>query len=517
MKRDTRRLQRRSPCPIQVMAAVWLLSWPVISTAVATDPVRPNVLLIMADDLRPQLGCYGDPVVRTPRLDAFAEGALRFDLAFAQSAVCSPSRNSLLGGLRPNTTGLRGFGVRLRDRVPDIVTLPQHFKNNGYHTRAFGKIFHLYDESMLGSEDDPDSWSAALQLPAVPVWGPKQNALRERLIAAARARGEVFRHPHDWPRAETWDDSDVPDDAMQDGDTSARVEAFLASRRGVDQPFFLAVGFLRPHLPFNAPRRYWDRYDPNSLRLPRFRRLPRHAPPWAVTTGIVRNYHNMPPFASIDNTFLRRYLQGYLACISYVDACVGRVLDALAAAGHADTTLVVFLGDHGYQMGEYDSWGHKHSNFEISTRAPLLVAAPGMSAAGKSTRSLTEFLDIYPTLCELAGLSPPAHLEGRSFARLLSDPAVRHREAAYSEMRRGRRLGRSIRTDAFRYTEWRDARSSLVARELYDHRRDERPGALETENLAQQEGFSSVMDDLSRRLRRDLPHAPVPERTSGSP
>jgi arylsulfatase A-like enzyme len=467
---------------------------------------RPNILWIMSDDMRPQLGCYGDSQVKSPHLDMFAKGALRFENAYVQSAICSPSRNSMLSGLRPNTTGLRGFGVHLRDVVPDVVTLPQHFKENGYESRAFGKIYHIYVESMLGNEDDPRSWSVPQQLPSVPVWGPEQNALRNRLIEEAKAVGRVFNHPHDWPRAETWDDSDIPDDMMQDGNTTAMVEQYLRGRKGKDQPFFLAVGFLRPHLPFNAPKKYWDLYDPAKLAMPEFRELPENAPTWVVTQGIVSNYYNMPPFNEIDESFKRMYLQAYLACISYVDACVGRVLAALEKSGHADNTIVVFMGDHGYQVGEYDSWGHKHSNFEISTRAPLLLHAPGMKRTGQVTGQVTEFLDLYPTLCDLAGLNIPAHLEGKSFAKLLDDPKASHRNAAGSEMLRSSRLGRSIRTTEYRYTEWRSETNELVARELYDHRSDPQEGCLEKINVADQPEYFDVAHSLSLKLHRLIPH-----------
>ena len=214
----------------------------------------------------------------------------------------------------------------------------------------------------------------------------------------------------------------------------------------------------------------------------------------------------MPPFESIEEPFLRRYLQAYLACISYVDACVGRVLAALEASGHAEDTIIVFLGDHGYQMGEYDSWGHKHSNFEISTRAPLLIHAPGMKLAGTSTSQPTEFLDLYPTLCDLAGLAQPKHLEGKSFARLLDDPSASHRKAACSEMMRRGRLGRSIRNRDFRYTEWRNKQKQIVARELYDHRNDHKNGLLETENVVEREEFAEVKVRLSRQLHQLVPH-----------
>jgi iduronate 2-sulfatase len=293
---------------------------------------------------------------------------------------------------------------------------------------------------------------------------------------------------------------------MQDGNTAAMAEKFLQSRKGKDQPFFLAVGFLRPHLPFNAPRKYWDLYDPDKLKLPTFRQRPKGAPRWAVTQGIVKNYHNMPPFESIEESFLRRYLQAYLACISYVDACVGRVLAALEASGHAEDTIIVFLGDHGYQMGEYDSWGHKHSNFEISTRAPLLIHAPGMKLAGTSTSQPTEFLDLYPTLCDLSGLAKPKHLEGKSFALMLDDPNASHRKAACSEMMRRGRLGRSIRNRDFRYTEWRNKQKQIVARELYDHRNDRKNGYLETENVVEHKEFAEVKVRLSEQLHQLVPH-----------
>ncbi|MEM9675309.1 MAG: sulfatase [Bacteroidota bacterium] len=469
------------------------------------QPDRPlNVLWIMVDDLRPQLGCYGDQTVKSPHIDALAERSLLFNQAYCQSAVCSPSRNSMLSGLRPHTTGLHGFGKNIRDAIPDVITLPQHFKQNGYEARGFGKIFHIYAESMLGSEDDPASWSQPLRLPTVPVWGPEQTALREKLIEEARSSGKVFKHPHDWPRAETWDDSDVPDDEMQDGNTTAMAIEFLRTRESDAPPFFLAVGFLRPHLPFNAPKKYWDLYQAPDISLPEFRELPKNAPSWSVWQGIVKNYYNMPEFENIDEAFLQRYIQAYLACISYVDACVGRLMKALEETGNADNTMIVLLGDHGYQMGEYNSWGHKQTNFEISTRAPLIVYVPGMKTSGKKTNEIVEFLDLFPTLCKSAGLPIPSHAEGTSFAALFDDPEQSHKGFACSEKRLNGYMGKSLRTTDFRYTEWRDQDGLIVEQELYDHRNDQSQWMLEKENVINREGLAKVVEKLESQLAEVL-------------
>jgi len=310
----------------------------ILSPLVAAD--RLNVVLIIADDLRPQLGSYGDSIVQTSHLDAFARNALRFERAYAQIAVCSPSRNSFLSGLRPASSGLRGFGRTIRNAVPDVVTLPQHFKNNGYRSVGMGKVFHIYSETGLGSEDDPASWSEPLWLPQNPVWGPKQNAIRERLSAEARAAGKEFKHSHDWPRGSAFDDPDVSDEALRDGETALRAAGFLRARAAAaDGPFFLAVGFYEPHLPFVAPKRYFDLYDPDKLPLPDNDAAPRGAPAGTFNFGMEDKFYDFPPPEKRDDAFKRRYLQAYLASISYVDACTGRVLAACAKPAWIATQL----------------------------------------------------------------------------------------------------------------------------------------------------------------------------------
>jgi len=458
---------------------------------------RPNVLVLLSDDLRPQLGCYGDPVIRTPHLDDFARRALRFDRAYVQIAICSPSRNSFLSGLRPATTGLRGFGRTIRDAVPEVVTLPQHFKQNGYRSVALGKVFHVYAETGLGSEDDPASWSEPLWLPTNPVWGPEQNAIRERLIAEARAAGKEFKHSHDWPRGAAFEGPDVPDEALRDGQTAQRAADFLRARsEAKDGPFFLAVGFYQPHLPFVAPKKYFDLYDPKTLPMPSPETPPRGAPAGTLNLGMAAGFHDFPPVAGRDEAFKRKYLQGYLASISYMDACVGRVLDALREAGLQENTIVVFLGDHGYMMGEHGSWGHKHANYEMATRAPLLVSSPGMKAKGEGTSALVEFVDLYPTLAQLAGLPAPGRAEGTSFGPLLDRPGRAWKRAAFSEMPRSGKLGRAIRTESYRYVEWTDKANALVGRELYDERADPE----ENENLAERPEQIVRVAELSAQL-----------------
>ena len=259
------------------------------------------------------------------------------------------------------------------------------------------------------------------------------------------------------------------------------------------------MGFLKPHLPYVAPRKYFDLYDPASLSLPENQYHPRGAPEWTINKLPGRNWANFP--ATIDDAFLREYYRAYLACISYMDACTGRVLDAVDELGLRDSTIIVFLGDHGYQMGEHGSWGHKHSNYEISTRAPLLVAAPGQPAQGVGTSSLVEFLDLYPTLCDLAGLSIPVHVEGQSFAPLLDDPSAKIHQAVFSEMRRGQRLGRTIRTETHRYVEWTTSNGRVVATELYDETADPQ----ENVNIMLPKAGTPLARRLAEQLNERLP------------
>lgn len=437
----------------------------------AAGAERPNVLFLAVDDLRPELGCYGRTGVQSPNLDALAASGMLFRRAYCQQAVCAPSRASLLSGCRPDTTRIHDLETPLRTVMPDVLTLPQHFRQNGYTTLARGKIYHH------GAGEDPAAWSERATFPKGEWKGrgyldPASQAVVERMNAVAGGQkkkmglGPAYERP------------DVPDSSYADGLIADQGIADL--RRLAEQPFFLALGFLKPHLPFCAPKRYWDRYDPARIDLADNPFAPQDCPPIALHTwGELRSYADLPATGPLSDDQARTLIHGYLACVSYVDAQIGRVLAELDRLKLADRTVVVLWGDHGWNLGEHGLWC-KHANFETSVHSPLFLRAPGHSRPGTTTDALTEFVDVYPTLCELCGLELPAHLEGTSAVPLLRDPTRPWKRAAFSQYPRGRIMGYSLRTDRYRYTRWQDKEGQATAAELYDHQTD--PG--ENVNLA---------------------------------
>lgn len=472
-----------------------LLLGPVAATRAADRlPQRPNVLFLASDDMRPQLGCYGDPVVQSPNIDRLAARGMVFQRAFCQQALCSPSRISLLSGRHPWTTKIYSIGPPLRSTMPDVVTLPQLFKNNGWFARSLGKVYHV-------GIDDPDSWSVPSWVSRKPRYGPEGTA--EVQAAAAKLRAEGIGDPDKGPQkpfyaGPAFESPDCEDDELTDGDIAREaVQALGELAKKPEQPFFLAVGFVNPHVPWVAPKRYHDLYDPADIRIPDNRYPPRDAPSYAARSGDdFYWYGNVPKDRNITNQFGTRCLHGYLAAISYVDACVGRVLDELDRLGLRDETVVVFWSDHGYYMGEHNWWGGKHNNYEGATRAPLIVAAPGMKAAGQTTDALVEFVDIYPTLAELAGLPVPDGLEGTSFAPLLNDRAKPWKGSAISEYPKGGHRGTAMRTDRYRYVEWRDKSGQLADRELYDHQTDPQ----ENQNVAGKPENAELIERLAAEI-----------------
>ncbi|MBM3861202.1 MAG: sulfatase [Verrucomicrobia bacterium] len=460
-------------------------------TATAAEQ-KLNVLFIASDDMRPQLGCYGDPLVKSPNLDRLAARGMVFKRAYCQQALCSPSRISLLTGRHPWTTRIYTIGPFLRETMPDVITLPQHFKNNGWFTRSLGKVYHV-------GIDDPPSWSIPPWHSKSPRYGPEGLAIQQRLTASLKASGQpIPRKGAKVPRGPAFEAPDLADDELLDGDTTR--EALVAMRelaKKPGQPFFLAVGFSNPHVPWVAPKKYWDLYNPADIKIPGNRYAPKNAPEFAAKSGDdFYWYSNVPQDRNITPAFGRQCLHGYLAAISYVDACVGRLLAELDRLKLREKTIIVFWGDHGFYMGEHNWWGGKHNNYEGATRAPLIVSAPGMKAAGQKTDALVEFVDIYPSLVALCGLPPTKGLEGQSVVPLLNNPKAPWTKVAFSEYPKGGNQGIAMRTDRYRYVEWRNKQGELVATELYEHATDPQENA----NIAGKPENAGVLKQLAAQL-----------------
>ncbi len=459
---------------------------------------RMNVLFIAADDLRPELHCYGKSHIKSPHIDRLARRGMVFERAYCQAAICRASRVSLLTGLRPDRTEIWSNGSRhrhFRDHLPDIVTLPQQFKNHGYHTQDFGKIFHGAF-TVRNRWNDPVSWSVPTWLPE-PRYYYTEKGVRVAREVFARKTKATGSDIDDWVNhfvlGLSHEAPDVDDDVLQDGQIATR--GIQALREIKDRPFFLALGFLKPHLPFVAPKKYWDLYPSEEVQVAPNRYAPKDAPPFASTGwGHPRAYTDFPNRGDPPEELVRELTRGYAACVSYVDAQVGRVLDELDRLGLREKTIVVLWGDHGWHLGENHIWG-KATNFELSTRSLLIVSDPRMKAAGKKTKALVEFVDIYPTLCELAGLPLPKHLEGTSFAPLLDDPTRPWKTAAFSQFPNKGHMGRSIRTNRYRFTRW-TRNNKLGGLELYDHKFDPQ----ENVNIANRPENVELVKRLTARL-----------------
>jgi len=437
---------------------------------------RPNVLFIAVDDLRNDLGCYGHPQVKTPNIDRLAARGIRFDRAYCQYPVCNPSRTSLLTGLRPDSTGVLDNNTNFRAKLPDVVTLPQLFRRHGYYAASLGKIFHrgLTMEDLRAEMDDSPSWDVARYFQAT----ARGNQGEGRNLTGGRL---------EWCR---WLAAEGEDEDQPDGQIAREAIKLMEERR--DKPFFLALGFHKPHDPFNAPKKYFDLYPLEKLKLPQDASDRSPELPQALPGGAFRE-----AFARFTDQERREFMRAYYAGVSFTDAQVGKVLDALDRLKLADSTIVVFFGDHGYHLGER-GWWNKNTLFELSARAPLIVAAPRAKARGQSSARLVEFVDIYPTLVELSGLPAPAHLEGRSFVPLLDAPRRAWKQAAYTQAQRGKTAGRSIRTERWRYTEWRNESGAVIGMELYDHRAD----PSEWKNLANDTQSAPVRKELAARLAK---------------
>ena len=440
-----------------------------------------NVLFIIVDDLRPLLGCYGHPKIHTPNIDRIAERGTLFNSAYCQYPLCSPSRTSMITGLRPETTNVLNNSTDFRQRLPDAVTLPQHFKEHGYHTQSIGRIAHLQR-----FQDDENSWS-------VPSWRPS------------------WMH-FDIETTLSWQALDVEDDKLRDGKTARQAVQVLEQIK--QQQFFLAVGFYKPHSPLNVPQKYFELYDTQDFDLPASSMPPKDVPIRALTNWRrVNTYQDIPPGTEpLSDAKILELIRAYAAATSYIDAQIGRVLAQLDTLGLTENTVIVFCGDHGHHLGEHGIWG-KRTLFEGSLRSPLIVSVPGQTQPSAKTDALVELVDIYPSLCDACQLPIPPQLEGTSLMPVIEQPTRPWKAAVFSQFRGTAGRGISMRTERYRYTEW--GSHGRGGRELYDYDAD----PDETVNVVDLPENAELVALLSEQFhagwRGALPdrqeHTPVPQ------
>lgn len=485
---------------------------------VASEPL--NVLFVSVDDLRPELGCYGNEEIKTPHFDQFARQAITFTRAYCQAAVCAPSRASVMTGRRPDSTRVWDLRGKFRENMPDVVTLPQHFHAHGYHTVSMGKIFHNHMPDLV-SFDEPDLRPAKYMTPELIDREPESFYHDEELnleladVRQRRLKKNPKAYAGGWAYGRATESYDAPDNEFYDrAQTDLAIET-MARLKAREQPFFLALGYYRPHLPFVAPTKYWDLYDRESLSMANNPFLPKNSPVMAMNSayelkGCYDFEHGQhPSVASLTEQESRLLKHGYYASVSFVDACFGELMRGLKELGLDQNTIVVVWGDHGWKLGEHGSWC-KQTNYEIDTRVPLLVHVPGQAASGAQSAALVELVDLYPSLCEATGIPVPSDMEGTSLMPLLSDPNQRWKEAAFSQFHRSPRvtpdkgdyMGLSMTTQQYHYVEWRQwddankAVGELVATELYDLQADPE----ENTNIADSANGKQLVTQLATQL-----------------
>ena len=463
-----------------------------LSSAAFAKDGKLNVLFIAADDMNCDLSAYGNSQVKTPNLERLARMGVRFDNAYCQQPLCGPSRASIMTGLRPDTLDMHTLKHELRIKNPDVVTMGQMFRNNGYFSARAGKIYHYGNPGQIGTDanDDPATWDVRFNPAGI-------DKTREPMITRyGPQRGLGI--------SMAWWDPVSKDEAHTDGMVASRIIELIEEKK--DEPFFLAAGFFNPHCPYVAPKRYFDMYPLDEISIPDLDEAKKDledVPPMAIQ----RDTPNWPYyFKNVTKENARKCKQAYYACNSFVDAQVGRLLDALEENNLMEKTVIVFWSDHGYFLGEKGLW-YKRKAFERSVKMPMIIAAPGL-AKGKATKRTVELLDLYPTLADICGLNPPKQLEGQSLQPLLKDPNGKWDKPAVSQVWHSKKAwGYSIRTERYRYTEWLEGKAG---RELYDHARD----ADEVHNLAGDLQHADIVAKLSQRLKpyvRLQPHKRMAE------
>ena len=491
-----------------VRGAEWAATGAVAEKSDGEKGKRPNILFIAVDDLRPELGCYGNTRIQSPNIDRLAESGTVFLRAYCQQAICMASRASLLSGFRPDVGNIWN-NKALRANLPDVISLPQHFRNHGYRTYSIGKIYHHDDDDRQGwlehhyvniNEPLRSARAMPMQAWAAGYQRPENYSLIENYQQRLKPNVTI-------PRPASIEVSDRPDNEFPDGYATDIALQKLKEARGQDEPFFLATGYYRPHLPFVVPQKYWDLYQPEDIVLANNPFRTKGAPDCSFHDWLeLRRYGDIPREGPVSDAKARELIRGYYASVSFTDAQVGRLLKGLRDYGFARNTIVILWGDHGWNLGEHGLWC-KHTNFETSVRVPMMIHVPGTSGK-QSTSALTELVDIYPSLCELAGVPLPDHLQGTSFAPLLDEPDRTWKSAAFSQYPRGELMGYSMRTEQYRFTQWqRKDNDTVEFTELYDHNVDPN----ENINIANESGNAALVQSLQKQLQNGWQQAVPPQ------
>ncbi|MBC8344254.1 MAG: sulfatase, partial [Bacteroidetes bacterium] len=482
---------------------------------------RPNILYISIDDPHPDLGCYGSTYIKTPNIDKLARSGVAFNNAYCQQAVSNPSRASIMTGLRPDSTRVWDLYTKLRDNLPDVVTMPQYFMKNGYRTAAIGKIYHNNIPDTL-SWSEPKLYIDGFPFDPDAVYLNEENLQlveekKKRLVDEGKQERYIDQFGKWYIKTVATECTEKDEDGYFDSRQTDVAIAKLKEYKNMDKPFFFGVGYYRPHLPFNAPKKYWDLYERDSIPLANNPFLPENMPKMAMNNMLeLLRYDDM---LGMPNSFegqipeakQRELIHGYYASVSYIDAQVGRLMDALDELGLAENTIVVLWSDHGWKLGEHNGWS-KMTNYELDTRIPLIVRAPEFQGNGSSTDAFVELVDIFPALCDLCGLDTPNNLHGTSFKPILENPDMEWKSAAFSQYLRGRYhpaegekeyMGYAMRTRQYKYVEWyewdpgNNIPLDLIDTELYDYQSD--PG--ENTNVAGNRENINVVDELSKQLK----------------
>ena len=492
--------------------------------------IKPNILFVSIDDLRPALGVYDDPVALTPNIDRLAGEGMVFRQTFCQTAVCAPSRASLMTGLRPDSTRVWHLGDKFREINPETVTMPQYFAKHGYHTVNIGKIFHNYMPDSI-SWDEPDLRPARY---VRPDWigrdgetfyiseavNKSQEIKRDSLLKL-----RPIRYADGWNTGPAWEAADVHDTLYYDGAQTELAKKTLSRLAESDQPFYFGLGYFRPHLPFAVPKKYWDLYDQDEIPLAANPEMPDSAPIWSMNSMYeLRHYdgfghigHPTSSYRMSEDT-ARILKHGYYASVSYVDALLGDLIQHLKTLELYENTIIIIWGDHGWKLGDHNSWG-KMTNYNIDLEVPMIIRYPDQKKRGVETYAITELVDMFPSLCELAGIEVPDYAQGTSFVPLLNDPELPWKKAAFSQFHRRPRvsadgeryMGYSINTAEYHYIEWygwdpvTGTRGEFVESEMYDRINDphERRNISGKEDLANQQSILS--EQLSKGWRAAVP------------